>query len=93
MRKHESKTVDQTFSLPIELSLELLAYVKPGERSRFVADAIRKELEAKKEVLRKAYLAANKDEGQLEATEEWQGTLGDGIVIMNRILSRRYGGN
>lgn len=78
MRKHEAKTVNQTFSLPIEVSSELHTYVKPRERSRFVADAIRKELKVKKDELRKAYLAANEDEGQLEATEEWQSTLGDG---------------
>lgn len=35
-------------------------------------------MELEKEELRKAYLEANKDEGQLEFTEEWQGTLGDG---------------
>lgn len=46
--------------------------------SRFVADAIRKELESKKEELRQAYLMANEDEGQLETTNEWQGTLADG---------------
>lgn len=79
MRKHEIRTVNQTFSLPIELSSDLHAYVKHRERSRFVAEAIRKELEAKKEELRKAYLAANEDEGQNEAIEDWSGTLGDGV--------------
>lgn len=79
MRKHQAKTINQTFSLPLEVSSELYTYVKPRERSRFVADAIRKELESKKEELRKAYLSANKDEGQLEATEDWQSTLGDGV--------------
>lgn len=78
MRKHEAKTVNQTFSLPVEVFSELHTYVKPRERSRFVADAIRKELKAKKDELRKAYLAANEDEGQREASEHWQGTLWDG---------------
>ena len=77
MKKHESKTVNQTFSLPIDVSMDLHTYVKSRERSRFVADAIRKELHAKKEKLRKAYLSANEDAGQREATEEWQSTLGD----------------
>lgn len=77
MKKHESKTVNQTFSLPVEISAELHAYVKSRERSRFVAEAIRKELKARKDKLRKAYLDANEDIGQFEATEEWQGTLGD----------------
>jgi metal-responsive CopG/Arc/MetJ family transcriptional regulator len=78
MRKHEAKTINQTFSLPVEVSSELHTCVKPRERSRFVADAIRKELKAKKDELRNAYLAANEDEGQLEATEEWKSTLADG---------------
>ena len=60
------------------MSQELHSYVKRREMSRFVADAIRKELETKKEELRQAYLMANEDEGQIEATEEWQGTLSDG---------------
>jgi hypothetical protein len=72
------KTINQTFSLP-DISRELYAYVKRREMSRFVAEAIRKELEAKKEELRQAYLIANEDEGQLDAINEWQGTLGDGI--------------
>ena len=78
MRKQETKTVNQTFSLPMEVSVDLHTYVKSRERSRFVADAIRKEIEVKKNALRQAYLNANEDKGQQEATEEWQGTLGDG---------------
>ena len=77
MRK-QSKTINQTFSLPVDVSQELHAYVKRREMSRFVAEAIRKELEAKKEELRQAYQMANEDEGQLEATTEWESTLGDG---------------
>lgn len=78
MRKHEAKTVNQTFSLPIEVTQELHTYIKARERSRFVAEAIRIGLTAKKEELRKAYLLANEDEGQREATEEWESTVGDG---------------
>lgn len=77
MRKHPSKTINQTFSLPIDISLALQTFVKSRERSRFVAEALRKELEVKKKELRDAYLSANGDAGQLEATEEWQGTLED----------------
>lgn len=79
MRKQEIKTVNQTFSLPIEVSSDLHAYVKSRERSRFVAEAIKKELKEKKEELRKAYMSANEDAGQIEAAQEWQSTLGDGI--------------
>ena len=46
--------------------------------SQFVSDAIRKELLAKKEELKQAYLAINKDAGQQEAMVEWEGTLKDG---------------
>lgn len=70
---------NQTFSLPIEVTIELHSLVKRREMSRFVADAIRKELEAKKLALRSAYISANKDPGQIEATDEWQGTLADGV--------------
>ena len=79
MRKQEIKTINQTFSLPIGLSADLHAYIKTRERSRFVSQAIRKELELKKEELKNAYMAANKDEGQIEALEDWQSTLSDGL--------------
>jgi len=77
MRKQTLKTVNQTFSLPTDLSAELHAYVKHREMSRFVADAVRDKLKSKKEELSKAYRMANKDAGQKEAAE-WEGTLADG---------------
>ena len=46
--------------------------------NQFVSDAICKELELKKEELKKAYTAANKDDGQREAMVEWESTIGDG---------------
>lgn len=79
MKRQEAKTINQTFSLPLDVSHELHVYIKPGEMSRFVADAIRKDLQAKKEELRHAYLAANKDAGQKEAREDWETTIGDGL--------------
>ena len=69
---------NQTFSLPIEVSAELHALVKRRDMSRFVANAICKELASKKQKLRDAYLSANNDPGQTEAIDEWQGTLADG---------------
>lgn len=77
MRQHTYK--NQTFSLPLEISQELHFYIQRREMSRFVAEAIRKELEIKKQELRTAYLMANKDAGQIEATDDWQGTLADGF--------------
>jgi len=79
MRKHEIKTTNLTFSLPLDISSELRAYVKSRERSHFVAEAIRKEIEAKKEELRQEYLSASEDEGQIEAMKDWDGTLSDGL--------------
>jgi hypothetical protein len=78
MKKQESKKINQTFSIPVDVSQELHTYVKRREMSQFVSDAIRKELASKKEELRQAYLAANKDQGQLEAAVEWESTVGDG---------------
>jgi hypothetical protein len=79
MRKEDPKKINQTFSIPSDVSRELHTYVKRREMSQFVSNAIRKELEFKKEELRKAYLAANEDAGQQEAAGEWEATLGDGI--------------
>jgi hypothetical protein len=78
MKKRESKKINQTFSIPMDVSQELHTYVKRREMSQFVSDAIRKELSSKKEELRQAYLAANEDQGQREAMVEWENTLGDG---------------
>lgn len=77
MRKN-TKTINQTFSLPVDISQELHAYVKRREMSKFVTEAIKKELESKKQDLRQAYLMANEDEGQIEAIKDWECTLGDG---------------
>lgn len=78
MKRQGSKRVNQTFSLPLEVSQELHAYVKRREMSQFVSEAIQKELLSRKEALRQAYLSANKDAGQKEALQEWESTLEDG---------------
>jgi len=76
----EKKTYkNQTFSLPVTVSRDLHFLVKTRERSHFVADAISEKLEAKKQELRDAYIAMNKDHGQIEAMKEWENTLADGI--------------
>lgn len=77
MRQHTCKS--QTFSIPIDISIEFHALVKRSEMSRFVSDAIRKELKIMKEHLRRAYRKANKDAGQLEALEDWGMTISDGL--------------
>lgn len=77
MRKHQTKTVNQTFSIPSDVSQELHTYVKRREMSRFVSEAIRKELKAKKEELRRSYQQANEDEGQEDAIKDWENTIAD----------------
>lgn len=74
----QHKTVNQTFSIGVDVAEDLHAYVKPRERSRFVTDALRKELETRKEELKQQYLSANRDSGQQEASKEWLDTLVDG---------------
>ncbi|MBI3508237.1 MAG: hypothetical protein HY069_01185 [Chlamydiia bacterium] len=78
MKDQEQKRVHQTFSIPADVYKELHTFVKRREMSRFVTEAIRKELLSKKETLRNAYLAANKDKGQKEAMTDWESTVADG---------------
>ena len=73
------KKVNQTFSIPADISKDLHFYVKKREMSQFVSNAIRKELALKKDELREAYLSSNTDAGQLETMEEWENTLKDGL--------------
>ena len=81
MRKHQaqSKKVNRTFSIPIEVSNELHVYVKHREMSQFVSDAIKKELEAKKNQLRQEYADMKTDPAQREVMKDWESTIGDGI--------------
>lgn len=79
MGKSHTKTVNQTFSIPREVVHELHVYVKRREMSRFVSEAIRKELEVKREELKQAYIAMSKDENQNAVMKEWEGTIADGV--------------
>lgn len=79
MDKQRQKTVNRTFSIPVDVSKDLHAYVKQREMSRFVTEAIRKELLSRKAELRKHYSEAEKDPGQVEARNEWDSTAADGF--------------
>ncbi len=81
MRKNQaqSKKVNQTFSIPIEVSNELHVYVKNREMSQFVSDAIKKELESKKKQLRAEYADMKTDPAQREVMKDWESTIGDGL--------------
>lgn len=81
MRKNQTqaKKVNQTFSIPIEISNELHIYVKHREMSQFVSDAIRKELETKKNQLRQEYADMKSDPAQQEIMKDWESTIRDGL--------------
>jgi hypothetical protein len=80
MGKHNSsKRVNQTFSLPSEISAELHMYIKHREMSQFVSDAIKKELEAKKNRLRREYADMKHDMAQKEVIKDWESTIEDGL--------------
>jgi len=79
MKEKPLRKIAQTFSIPFEISQDLHTYVKRREMSSFVAEAIRKELELKKEELKRAYCSARTDRGQAEAAE-WESTLSDGSL-------------
>ncbi len=81
MRKHQAqaKKVNRTFSIPVEVSNDLHVYVKHREMSQFVSDAIKKELEAKKNELRQEYADMKTDPAQREVMKDWESTVGDGI--------------
>lgn len=75
----EHKRIHQTFSIPLDISNELRIYVKHREMSRFVSDAIKKELEVKKRELREEYKDMQSDPAQREVMKDWEATIGDGI--------------
>lgn len=63
MEKYKTPKVNQTSSIPLEISNH----------------GICKELEAKKNQLRKEYADIKKDKGQLRAMKDWESTGGDGL--------------
>lgn len=71
------KKINATFSLPKETNDLLHALVARQKLSAFVADAISKALEEKKQALRRDYLEAENDPGRKEAIKEWKGTEGE----------------
>ncbi|NGX62102.1 MAG: hypothetical protein K940chlam9_01596 [Chlamydiae bacterium] len=79
MKRSHAKTVNQTFSIPAEIAHELHVYIKRREMSLFVSEAIRKELELRKNELKEAYIAMSEDEEQSAMLKEWEGTVADGI--------------
>jgi metal-responsive CopG/Arc/MetJ family transcriptional regulator len=79
MNTKEKHTINQTFSLPVELVEELHKTIKNMERSAYVAELLRQGLEKKKEELRQEYIAMGKDKEQDEVMKDWEGTIGDGI--------------
>jgi metal-responsive CopG/Arc/MetJ family transcriptional regulator len=79
MSTREKHTINQTFSLPVELVEDFHKTVKNMERSAYIAELLRQGLEKKKEELRQEYIAMGKDKEQDEVMQDWEGTIGDGI--------------
>lgn len=73
------RTINRTFSLPEDVDRDLHLFIKPRRMSHFVAESIRKNLEKRRESLAKEYADANKDEGQVEAMNDWACTTSDGL--------------
>lgn len=65
------KTINATFSLPIEVYRLLHGFVEKRGLSRFVSAAIQKALADKQNELRQAYRENNQDELQQNEMKDW----------------------
>lgn len=65
------KTINATFSIPEDVLQLLHAFVEKRGLSKFVAQAIKKALEEKRNSLKAAYREAEKDEDTKETIEDW----------------------
>ncbi len=66
------KKVNITFSIPIETQQLLQSLVGRRKMSAFVAKALDKALLEKVEVLKKAYIEAEKDPSRKELINDWK---------------------
>lgn len=73
------RTVNRTFSIPVDLDRDLHLLIKKRSMSHFVSEAIRSGLKEKGDSLRNEYAMANKDEGQKEASKDWEVAIVDGL--------------
>lgn len=69
---------NQTFSIPTDIVSDLHSLVKHREISKFVSQAIKKQLSARKTALKRQYISANKDKGHKEVMKDWESTISDG---------------
>lgn len=76
-------TVNRTFSLPADVDRDLHRLIKRRSMSHFVAESLRKGLKEKNKELLKEYALANEDEGQKEASKDWEPTISDGLGVDN----------
>lgn len=65
------RTVNATFSLPVEVYSLLQGFVEKRGLSRFVSAAIQKALESKQNELRQAYLENSRDELMQRELKDW----------------------
>ena len=67
-----NKTVNVTFSIPVELNNALHTLLERRGLSRFVAESLEKALLEKKNALRQAYIDANNDPDRNETIRDWE---------------------
>lgn len=72
------KTVNATFSLPVETYALLHGFVEKRGLSRFVSDAIQKALTSKQDELCQAYRENSQDELQQNDLKDWDSLQAEG---------------
>ncbi|MEI6790979.1 MAG: hypothetical protein WCK42_07350 [Myxococcaceae bacterium] len=72
------RTVNATFSLPVEVYTLLHGFVEKRGLSRFVSEAIRNALQSKQSNLRQAYLENNQDELMQRELKDWDNIQAEG---------------
>jgi hypothetical protein len=66
------KKISVTFSIPVELNNVLHSMIDRKKLSHFVAQALEYALNEKRQVLKEAYIQANKDPDRLKTIKEWE---------------------
>ncbi len=73
------RTVNRTYSMPIDLDHDLRLLVGRRHISGFVAESVRKNLAKLSDKLAKEYTEASEDEDRKEVIKEWECTTADGL--------------
>ena len=73
------RTINRTYSMPIEVDRDLRLLVGRRHISSFVAESVRKNLANLGDRLAKEYATASEDEDRKEVIKDWECTLTDGL--------------